>query len=405
MKEPKNRSGKPLTDKQGKRINADAQYTAEQRTVEILNVLKEISDERHSVTQADIRKNLETTPNAGTLSKSIDEILYRINPLIYDKSVEDQYRIRYRGYKDDVLVQKLEQKEKDRDEKKEKISITGLEYVHPFTYEEMSRLIEAVGLSGMLSSEDKEKLIRKIIQTASRHYKTPYFDRETDKMKFNPYAVANRAAAKSEDNQRLSDNLKVIQTVINARGQIRFHFNVYNENAELRPINREYLLSPYYVVVSQDKYYVIGGEEFRDTASHYRVDLMSEVEWAVDEKGKHMKMLPMSKFRDLPRRDASWDPEKYLSEHLYMGYDLPWRIVVKIRNTDYTFLHDWFGKHYRKLSKPCEEGFDLVEIFTSPSMIVHWAMQYAGKVEIMDEEVREKIREEIKELEVKYRTQ
>jgi hypothetical protein len=35
-------------------------------------------------------------------------------------------------------------------------------------------------------------------------------------------------------------------------------------------------------------------------------------------------------------------------------------------------------------------------------MIVHWAMQYAGRVEIMDEEVREKIREEIENARKKY---
>lgn len=39
---------------------------------------------------------------------------------------------------------------------------------------------------------------------------------------------------------------------------------------------------------------------------------------------------------------------------------------------------------------------------TSPAMLVHWAMQYAGGVEIMDEEIREKIRDEIKKLEEKY---
>jgi hypothetical protein len=35
-------------------------------------------------------------------------------------------------------------------------------------------------------------------------------------------------------------------------------------------------------------------------------------------------------------------------------------------------------------------------------MIVHWAMQYAGRVEIMDEEVRGKIRKEIENAGRKY---
>ena len=32
---------------------------------------------------------------------------------------------------------------------------------------------------------------------------------------------------------------------------------------------------------------------------------------------------------------------------------------------------------------------------TSPNMIVHWAMQYGERVEILDEDIREKIRNKI----------
>ena len=44
----------------------------------------------------------------------------------------------------------------------------------------------------------------------------------------------------------------------------------------------------------------------------------------------------------------------------------------------------------------------MVDVVTSPTMLVHWAMQYADFCEIMDEEVRERIREEIRNLEKKY---
>jgi hypothetical protein len=91
-----------------------------------------------------------------------------------------------------------------------------------------------------------------------------------------------------------------------------------------------------------------------------------------------------------------------MSEHLYMAYDEPRKIEIKIKNTDYTFLHDWFGNHYEKIASLSDEE-DLVRVKTSPTMIIHWAMQYAGKVEILDEEIREKIREEIENLEEKYK--
>ncbi len=42
-----------------------------------------------------------------------------------------------------------------------------------------------------------------------------------------------------------------------------------------------------------------------------------------------------------------------------------------------------------------EIRYDIVKVLTSPVMIVHWAMQYGSKVEIMDEEVRKKIIDEL----------
>lgn len=39
---------------------------------------------------------------------------------------------------------------------------------------------------------------------------------------------------------------------------------------------------------------------------------------------------------------------------------------------------------------------------TSPFMMVHWAMQYADVVEVMDKEIWEEIRKEIKNLKEKY---
>ncbi len=49
-----------------------------------------------------------------------------------------------------------------------------------------------------------------------------------------------------------------------------------------------------------------------------------------------------------------------------------------------------------------EIRYDIVTVRTSPYMIVHWALQYGTSVEILDEEIREKIREELKEMGEKY---
>ena len=135
---------------------------------------------------------------------------------------------------------------------------------------------------------------------------------------------------------------------------------------------------------------------------------MSDVEIVKDEDGK---MIPMevSSFEGLPIFNAYWDPEKYMAEHLNMGFDEPQNIQMKIRNIDYTMIHDWFGDHYEKVREVIEKdddgrevAYDIVQVRTSPAMIVHWAMQYGTKVEILNEEIRERIKEELKKMTEMY---
>ena len=164
-----------------------------------------------------------------------------------------------------------------------------------------------------------------------------------------------------------------------------------------------HVLTPYHLVVYHDNYYCIGlrtdGEEKR--ICHYRVDLMSDVEPVLNKDGwpARGEVVP---FEGLPILNMNWDPEKYMAEHLYMGYDTPRDIHIKIRKDDYTILHDWFGDHYEHTDEPCEEGYDIVRVKTSPFMIRHWALQYGKTIEVLDEDIREEIRNELKQLSELY---
>lgn len=286
--------------------------------------------------------------------------------------------------------------------------LNGLSYVHPFTYEETDRLIQLVSFSDMLSLEEKERLIGTIIDTAGKYYTTPYWDGKS--LKFSPKAVHGRFTGRTTDEKAgFADNLKTLQYAVNHLGQVRFRFNRYNAEHELIPMD-EYVhkLSPYHLVVYHDNYYCIGLKKGDRRVWHYRVDLMSDMELIVDEEGRIVPV-EITDFAGLPICNATWDPEKYMSEHLNMAYDEPQDIRIKIRNTDYTIIHDWFGNHYKKVDEvtgPDDKGrevqYDIVMVRTSPTMIVHWAMQYGSKVEIMDEEIRGKLREELKKMEKMY---
>lgn len=423
-----------------KRPNEAAQYVPERRTIQILEVLKKISDEDHPVTQAKLLEAMRdtgesTTENAATLSATVDQILRQINPAVYweedGESNDAEYRIKYKGYDDPVqnpidLKEEIAELKRERRRKDSDVpsinrrlgalgkapSVTGLRYIHDFSDDEMDQLIQLIAFSNAITQEDKENLIRKILRTASGYYTTPFYDAKRKKLKFHPKGIFAKTYVMPGQDERtakisLGQNLSTIQQAISDGVQIRFAFCEYTADKTLiarkqGDKDREYRISPYYIVVYHDRYYLIGNVPGKKNLSFYRVDLMADIQVRTDPSGKPVKREPMSKFPELQSTSGQWDPVRYMSEHLYMGYEEPRAIRLKIPQDQYTVLYDWFGDHFRKLHVPCEDGVDCVEVKAPPGMMVHWALQYAGIVEVMDEEVREMIRAQIKRLEARY---
>lgn len=384
-------------------------YSAERRTLQILDILKTLTDESKSLSKDELMNLLKKyriakydngvpVESPNTITSTLEDILLELDPLEYSEN-EEKYRVKYDGYKEDRLNKKI-----NKDYCGKAPDITGFSYVHTFTDSQLDQLIGQVCFSSMLSSAEKAELISKLVGTASAYYRTPFWDGE--KIRFDPKAIHSRLSGqRAEKREQLAENLKIIQYAVNNFGQIRFRYNRYTDDKKMIPTS-EYIrtLSPYHLVVYHDDFFCIGLKTYEKGIWHYRVDLMSDLEIAKDENGKIIP-IEVCSFEGLPIFNACWDPEKYMSEHMNMAYDEPEDIRIMIKNTDYTIIHDWFGDHYEKVKevvgkdeKGNEVGYDIVKVRTSPNMIVHWAMQYGVRVEIMDENIRKKIREEIKKV-------
>ena len=391
--------------------------------MQILEVLKDISDEYHSVSQARILEEMTlcgfaATENPATLKKKIENFLFQLNPVAYSPERDSEYVIKYKGYENNLISESL-QKRKSANIKRRKnsnsltettaekgskksASLTDFHFVHLFSMEEMDRLIHLVAFSDSLTTDEKTTLIRKIMSTASRYYTNPLFDRQTNTLRFDAIEVIGRKSAMPDviisrmDSAEIGENVRLIQNAINQKTQIGFHYNRYHSDKSLVPNKRDYQISPYHIVVYHDMYFLLGRAQDKDDYLHFRIDLMSEITALRDEEGMPLK-------RASTIRPEVWDPEKYMSEHLYMGYEKPRHIRIKIPEGKITVIHNWFGSHYTTpKATPTEEGFVYVDVLTSPSFVVQWAMQYYDIVEIMDEDIREKIREALKKAEDKY---
>lgn len=408
-------------------------YSETERAIQILTILKMMTDEKHELSKTQLKnclevyriaadKNCTKIEGDSVRNATVQKILKALDPMEYTEDNDKDFVIKFKGYQDNRLHNNLEnENEKCAEQKSNLITeenhsikkkkyrpqITDLYFNHVFSYDELDMLIELVAFSDCMSDDEKLSLIDKIRGTASVYYTHPILTGcEKNRINYGERKIADRYTGKLKHVRKdMSHNLKVLQEAINRLSQVSFHFGQYDENGDfIVDSDYQHVISPYHIVVYHDQYYVIGTKKNDSNVWHFRIDLMNHVEILKDKNGKnvpieikHKEVMPSG------IRGDEWNPEKYMSEHLYMSYDQPKDIQIKIRNTDYTILHDWFGTNYRKLHKKCEEGYDIVEVKTSPAMIVHWAMQYAGRVEIMNSDIRKRIREEIKSVADKYK--
>ena len=386
-------------------------YSVEERTLQILNILRIMTDESHFLRKNELmkllkiyriskHKNNTKLEEPNTITNTIKNILKEINR---DESAYN-FSIKYGQKKETVQSKKIEKTDKGK-----KQSLTDFFYVHLFSNAQLDSLIGIIATSDLLSYQDKEELIRKLNSTSSCYYHTPFWNGH--EITFNPKALYGRFSSRSQNSDRtqITENIKIIQKAINSMGKISFTFNRYSSEKNMVPSSQyKHTLSPYHLVVYHDQYYCIGLKDNDHRIWHYRVDLMSDIN-IVKEGNNSIVPVDLPDYNQFPIFSGYWNPEKYMAEHLYMAYDKPQDIKIKIDHTDYTLIHDWFGDHYRKVEELVskddqgnEVQYDIVIIKTSPTMIVHWAMQYGTKVEVMNKEIREAIKKQLKIMEEKY---
>ncbi len=389
-------------------VPENGKFTETRRAIQILEVLKKATDEEHPVTQKQLAELLKvyrtgkyqdsaTVKVDNTFTRSIEEILSEVDPIKYTGENDDDYQIKYSGYQKDHLDSKKNGNEKN-------LKITDFAYHHTFSNDELDQLINVISMSIMLSDEDRNNLVSKILSTASMYYKNSLWDGQ--RLRYGTDGVQGRFLISDDDGRKkLAENIYKIRRAICEFKQIHFYFNHYNEKHELVRNNmRHHILSPYHLVVYNDQYFCIGlrSDDRQNRIWHYRLDLMSDIEPYLDPDGKE-RVIEVVPFEGLPIFNAQWNPEEYLAKHLNMGYDEPKKIRIRINKKSYNRLHDAFSKYYKKLGGSDDPEYDVVIVETSPHMMVRWAMQHADEVEVLNEDIREEILSETEKLAEMYK--
>lgn len=426
-------SSKEKMNKKSKPDNSNADYDTVKRALDILKILKEEtdseSDSENAMSLGELREKLkkkEDNGNAKTISGTVDRVLMAVNPEYYDEDLKNEYKVIFDGYEEDPIrirtaVRNLKQKKAAyrRKMKKEKPEIsdeelkegmpeldleldesdednvdlsekydalmkrvppvTNLRYVHDFSFDELDTIINALYFSKTVTEEERYRLIYKLAKLSSKRYQKKWFSENNDRPVIKNIfqgIVNNNDASRTE----LKKNIALIQSAIDEKVKIQFIMNVYNAERELVPswtdkkgkaILRK--VTPYHILVYNDRYYMLANYERYSNLSIWRIDLMSNVK-LLEEAGR-----PKQEIKGMTN---TWNGQEYMEQHLNMFYDDPVKVTLKVPNDHYTMMVDWFGNSFVKW-RAIDEKYDMVFVTCSEAAMINWAMQYSDVVEVL----------------------
>ena len=314
----------------------------------ILEILREYSDENHSLTQQEIIRLLYNNYGMECDRRSVKNNVVYLKELGYDISMDGGYRLLSREFDDS----------------------------------ELRILIDSVLFSKSISTRQAKGLIEKIRCMASKYFNA--------KVKH----VSNLPELHRTVNKQAMYSLDAINDAISERKKIEFIYNEIDTDFNLRP-RRElpYKVNPYQIVANNGRFYLIGNYDKYDNVAHFRIDRMTDVR-ILNEKVK-----PMSK---VPELEKGLDLPKHMAEHVYMFSGETVSAEIKTTPDMMNELVDWFGTDFRFMEK--SEDSITIRVKCNYSALRFWALQYGPYVEILKPEaLRNQIKEDIQEMAKKYK--
>lgn len=233
-----------------------------------------------------------------------------------------------------------------------------------FELPEVRLLIDAVQSAPFLTAKKTAQLTEKLCGLVSR----------PQSVQLEPQLSVERR--NKFDNEEIYYTIDALHAAIANQKKISFRY-FHKELRNCRAVwneGREFVVSPYALLWSNDKYYLAANYEKYDTISNYRLDRMKRV-CMVDE--------PARPFQEISEYRESFDAADYLkcSFHMYRGKMEDIRLIC-----DGSLLEDMldrFDSDELQLSRE-GEGFLLRSRAYVSDGLVEWLLQYGGRVQVLD---------------------
>lgn len=252
-----------------------------------------------------------------------------------------------------------------------------------FDDSELKLLIDDVLSNRYIASINSEQLIEKLMTLSNEKLK-----------RHTKYVCSIKDWAKSP-NKEIFYNIEIIDEAIANKRQITFDYNNYNENGELVPrhIDRKSIVSPYRMVVKNQRYYLMCKDMRKDDLAYYKIDKITNI-----------KLLDIAA-ADINSIDSFTNGinNAVLSNSLpYMFSDRPKNVELIVNDAaGIDCVVDWFGKSAKFVN--LADGTFKATMKVSLLAMRYWALQYVDVVKVVSpKELKMDIKNELEKGLQKY---
>ena len=255
-------------------------------------------------------------------------------------------------------------------------------YLAERTFEdsELRLLIDGVLSSGHISTKHSRDLIEKLCTQANKYFRP--------RVK-NIYSVNEW---NKTDNSSVFYTIEIVDEAIERGRQVRFEYNKYGADKQLHRTSRQ-TLSPYQMILHNQRYYLMGYNERWKEIRYYRMDRITNIQPLEEAQ---------TPLRSIKGFESGIDYKRFSQGMPYMFADELQSVEFIADGWVIDQIVDWFGKEIH-IEERADERF-LVRVKASINAMEYWAMQYMNAVEVLSPiELRERIKKNVQTANEKYK--
>ena len=337
----------------------------------ILKILYKYSDENHKLSQKDIiyylKKDYGMIAERKAIKRNIDNL------------IEEGYDINYKEIKRGIGD-------------KENIICSDFYIVREFDDSELRLLIDSLLFSKYIPYNQCKDLIKKLEGLSSKYFKS-----RTNYIRL----LKNN----KKENKDLFYNIDIIDEAISKNKMISFNYCSYNIDGSLVERKNDkgeiklYKASPFNMIASNGRYYLVCIFENHENFANIRVDRIKNISIVDDfDNDDYID------YNDNLNIYSKIDLNKYIDEHPYMINGENHLIEFKFPKYLINDVYDWFGDNVTMIESEDNNEEVLAKTITNLSNMKIWAMQYGDHVTVLSpKELVEELKISINNMKEKYK--